>query len=954
MPNTEAAITAGARHLPAPPGLPSATGDGPPPPPHAPLRGLSSALLLLLAIGLLPALAGTAWYLNHMRVLALRDAFAQADLLAIGTTERLRWLVQDAQAVMSAIAQRPRVRAMDGADCDPLFRDYHDVSPTFKSLCLRRVDGGSLCSALQRPPSQQVVAASPWFQTAVQQPGFYASGVHPGDVTQPWAAKLTYPVKDAQGQIQALLITPVDLKQLQQRLFTLIPPGATVAVLDSEGRVLVRSVLQDERLGKPAAPGVARVLVTLLEAHRQEQRLQSQVRQFVEVGISGTRSLFVLRSVPLTEWTVVVALPEDATLQTYRASRNSGLLAIALILLAAAAAAWRVSRAILVPIRGLAQAARSMAKGATVAAAPESGPREIREVAREFNRMVRDIADSAAQLRASEKHYRMLIENLPVAVVSYTADGGVETVNLSASQMLQSGALPLSGLAVSASDWLFLDLAGLPLPPDQHPVQRVLRSAGPMPAQALAIALAGTHGEPTGPPTWVVVTAHPQIGSDGRVLRVILVLVDATTAHHAEQFRIAKEAAEAASRAKSAFLSRVSHELRTPLNAINGFSELMLTDTQLGAKSRTWVGHVLKAGRHLLLLIDQILDLTRVETGPLAEMTAPVPLWALLEECLAICSPLAQARGVVLQLQAPAPGDFDATGLWVQGDATRLRQVLMNLLSNAIKYNRRNGQVQLSVRCLSAAPGEPDIAVEVCDTGLGLSEAQIENLFQPFNRLGAEHRGIEGNGLGLLISRMLAQSMRGDIRVRSVLAGGSCFTVVLHRAAPGLSGTGPVDGALPPAAAPVAAVRRRQCVLYIEDNVLNRALMRQILALRDDIDLFEAVDGAQGLQLAAERHLDLVLIDIGLPGLDGFAVLEQLRQLPDRAATPCWAVTADTSPATASRAAREGFDRLITKPVSVAALLAALESLARPATGGSGPVAQGGPPAPGGASPVAD
>ena len=740
---------------------------------------LSAGLLLLLAIGLLPALAGTAWYLVHMRELAQRDAFAQAELIATGTAERLQWRLRDALAMMASVADRPRVRALDARLCDPIFQEIRSVSPGYRALALRRLDGSTVCSELANPPPQQEVAAAAWFRTAVAQEGFHASDVHADTVNQQWAARLTLPVRDDSGQRTGLLIVPVDLKQLQQRLFAQLPATATVAVVDGSDRVLLRSQLQDERVGKRVGKRAADSVVRVLDELRLERARQppgaSVSRQFVELGTGGVRNLFVVRNVALTDWFVVSALPEAQTLAGYHASRDRSLAAIAGVLLLAGLAAWRVSRAILVPIQALAGAAHSRAVGVASAPAPETGPREIRDVAREFNRMVQATDEAHERLQASENRYRTLILNLPVGVLCYSAEGKVELFNDRACILLGMSPAQLESCNAHHMPWRLLDDQGRPLQPPADPARRVLGSHSTLAPEILGV----NDGAPDAAQTWIMVTGYPQFDSQGQLLRAILVFVDVTTQRHTEQMRVAKEAAEAASKAKSAFLSRVSHELRTPLNAINGFSELLLSDDRLDAGAKSKLRHVLNAGRHLLSLIEQIMDLSRQESGQALPQMRPVALWPLLEECVALLVPLAQARRVTVELRSSGPAAQAAT--WVQGDKTWLRQVLMNLLSNALKYNHEGGHVTLELRAPAAAgPGAAALRLDVVDTGPGLSVEQQADLFQPFNRLGAENTGIQGHGLGLLISRQLAQAMGGDITVASAPGQGSCFSLQLQ------------------------------------------------------------------------------------------------------------------------------------------------------------------------------
>jgi len=774
--------------------------SAPPEQPAAPFMrrrpyGLRTGLLVMLAIGLVPALAGTAWYLRHLRDIAVTEAFNQAIFVANDTSERIRWLLQDTQAMLAAVASRPKVLAMDSSDCDSIFHDFRDLSPAFKALSLRRIDGSSVCSELLLPPSQQSVLAAPWFQSASKQTSFHVSDVHVGTVRDEWTARLTFPVVSRDGRVVGLLVTPVNLQQLQQRLFASVPPGTVVAVVDSSDKVAVRSTLQEQRVGKLAAEGVVRELDALRRDRAVVGGDTPLTRNFAEIGIEGSRRLFAVRTIPLTKWAVVAALDERETLEGYLKSRNRALAAIVGLLALVAFAAWRVSRGILVPIDGLSRAARGVAAGDNSRRAPLSGPREIREVAHEFNRMVVATDESAQRLRASESHYRTLIQNLPVAVVSHLADTSIEVFNHRACSLLRMTHEQMQGRKALDPAWHFVDPRGERLSPEAYPVSRVLNARSPMAAEVLgivseedparaapaaAVTVPGTDTTPAGPVphTWVMVTAYPQFDVSGTLVRAIVVFVDVTTQRQNEELRVAKETAEAASKAKTAFLSRVSHELRTPLNAINGFSELMLTDPSAPEGTRTGAQHILNAGRHLLSLINQILDLTRIESGQSDPAVTVVALHPLLEDCLAICNPLAEARGVTLELAGCGEEPADGAAA-VLGDHTHLRQIMINLLSNGIKYNRPGGRVTVQVQ---AGPAVGTVAVEVADTGLGLSPAQLEQLFQPFNRLGAENTGIEGHGLGLAISRALALAMGGDIAVESEPGQGTRFTVHLRAA----------------------------------------------------------------------------------------------------------------------------------------------------------------------------
>jgi PAS domain S-box-containing protein len=288
---------------------------------------------------------------------------------------------------------------------------------------------------------------------------------------------------------------------------------------------------------------------------------------------------------------------------------------------------------------------------------------------------------------------------------------------------------------------------------------------------------------PDGSLRWLRGSATPQRGVDGAVLWHGYI-EDVSELHELEHARLARTAAEAASRAKTEFLSRMSHELRTPLNAVLGFAQLLQIDAAepLGTRQRRHVGLIRESGEHLLRMISELLDLTRVEAGRLDIVTTEFALAPLLRECVDMLQPQADAAGVSIVLEAPEgaglAGSAGAT-LGVRADRTRLKQALANLLSNGVKYNRRGGTVRLSAKA-----SRKGIVIAVADDGAGIAAKDLKALFQPFNRLAQHHSGIEGTGIGLALSRALVREMGGEIEVRSRLGAGSTFSVTLPRGAP--------------------------------------------------------------------------------------------------------------------------------------------------------------------------
>ena len=368
--------------------------------------------------------------------------------------------------------------------------------------------------------------------------------------------------------------------------------------------------------------------------------------------------------------------------------------------------------------------------------------------------------------------------------------------------------------------------------------------------------------------------------------------------------------AERANKAKSQFLSSMSHELRTPLNAVLGFGQL-LAQQPLSADQQHQVVEILRGGRHLLALINDLLDLGRIDAGELEVVCEAVDARAAVDECLGLMAPLAREHGVTLEHRRRGDG-----ALPVHADPRRLRQVLLNLLSNAIKYNQPQGMV-----FVEAEPVAGGIELRVHDTGPGLSEDAQQRLFRPFERLGAGRGPVDGTGIGLALSRDLVQAMGGQIGVVSAPDHGSTFWFRLPPAA----GTPPLAAATP-AAAPLAAGARLRA-LYIEDNPVNLMLMAAML--EDELELETEADPLRGLARAQAAPPDLVLLDIQLPGIDGYEVLRRLRADPRTQGIPVVAVSANAMRADVAAGQAAGFQAYLTKPVDLDHLLATVREVTR-------------------------
>jgi signal transduction histidine kinase/CheY-like chemotaxis protein len=389
--------------------------------------------------------------------------------------------------------------------------------------------------------------------------------------------------------------------------------------------------------------------------------------------------------------------------------------------------------------------------------------------------------------------------------------------------------------------------------------------------------------------------------------------LEAIVRDRTRQLTAARDVAERANRAKSEFLSRMSHELRTPMNAVLGFAQLLALDATLASRPREFLDHIMRAGKHLLHLINDVLDLAHVESGRMSLSPEPLPIDDILREVIALMKPLALQHGVTIELAALP----DAV---VRGDRLRVKQVLLNLLSNAIKYNRPGGWVRIGGE--PAAPGMQRVVV--ADSGQGIGPEGMAQLFEPFARLGAEHGAIEGTGIGLSITRRLVEMMGGAVGATSQAGVGSRFWIDLPTdrlaAAPAL----PVE---PETAEGAALGDRPACVLYVEDNPANLALVQQIVDRHAGVRMISAPSGTLGFGLAISHRPDLILLDIHLPDMSGHAVLQKLRAHPETRTIPVVAVTANAMPDDAARAREAGFDEYMTKPLDIRRFDAMLQRL---------------------------
>ncbi|MDQ3914421.1 MAG: ATP-binding protein [Actinomycetota bacterium] len=495
----------------------------------------------------------------------------------------------------------------------------------------------------------------------------------------------------------------------------------------------------------------------------------------------------------------------------------------------------------------------------------------------------------------NELHPSEILEACPDIVAVVTPDGRVEYLNRAATELLG-----YEKAIFDDSPW------NLMVHPDDRPQlahlwEVVLTSEEPSEARWRV-----RHAD--GRFVWIDCRMRRLTGDHGdpSARAVVIVAREATSQielGHALQ--AAKEEAERANRAKSDFLSRMSHEFRTPLNAILGFTQLLELE-DLDREQEESVKEIHRGGAHLLELVDEVLDISRIEAGKVSFDIEPVHVATAFEESASMVGPLAAQRGISFETDVPA------AGVYVSADAQRFKQVLLNLLSNAIKYGKDGGEVSLRSRIDD--PGW--VCVEVQDTGVGIPPEHMDRLFLPFDRLDAERTNVAGAGLGLALTKRLVESMGGRISVDSAVDRGTTVTVELPRA------QDPRDSVT---AGDDAATTH---VLYIEDNPANRRLVERLLERhRPRLALTTADGGVTGLDLARAQRPQIVLLDVNLPDIHGREVLRRLKEDPQTSDIHVVVLSADSSRERIAQMMEEGAADYVTKPIDVDRLLTVLDAI---------------------------
>jgi len=859
---------------------------------------LRTRLVLLVLLPVVPMVALSLYSFTVQRGQALTHGRAEALRLARGAAEEQQGLLAGARDLLAALAQHPPVLARDAAGCAALVANL--MSPFFVNLAVAAPRGEVFCSAVT-PRGRVTMAGRPEFRRAVERKTFVLGRYGRDPITGRATLPTAYPVLDGSGRVVGVAAAALDLGWLAQSAEKIVlPEGATVTVFDADGVILAGAPKPGAAVGRRIEDGAVRQAIL---AGRSDATAQSDDHEGVShlIGLTAVGAVADSGAVYVS-----VGIPTAVALAEVRRTLAGGLAALSLVAVLAVLGAWATGNALILrPVRTLAGTVERLRTGDLTARSGLGGVGEVGALGRAFDEMADSLDRHLAErkraeeaLARSSREFGLILRAAGDGIFGLDLRGHATFVNPAASAML---------------GWAAEELVGQPI----HGMIHHTRPDGSADDhEDCPIYAAFTDGvvhrgddevfwRKDGSSFPVAYTSTP-IREGGKISGAVVVFNDITERRRVQVARLAQEAAEQANRAKSEFISRMSHELRTPLNAILGFAQLLEMDA-LAADQRDSVNQILKAGRHLLDLINEVLDVARIEAGRLGLSPEPVAVQEVVRESLALVAPLAASQEIRLG-EAPAGRDWH-----ILADRQRLKQVLLNLLSNAVKFNRRGGSVDVTFEPTS----DDRLRINVRDTGPGIAPERMAQLFTPFERLGADQQGIEGTGLGLALSKRLVEALGGTLGLKASEGGGSTFWVEFPLAErPELAAT---TGAVP--LHPAGHAPDGRTILYIDDNLSNVGVIRGLLAHRPGVTLLPAMQGRLGLDLAREHQPHLILLDLHLPDIPGEEVLRRLQEQPETRQIPVVVISADPTGSQAQRLRDAGAVAYLAKPLEMQKLL---------------------------------
>lgn len=869
---------------------------------------LRSILLVMIAAAS-PLLVLVGYNALEARKDAEQRAYAVLKARADRAAQEVQSALDQADHLVAFMAGRERLQALDPNACNSLVRGVAAPDSLYTNVGLFDALGNAVCTAVPRAVRTNF-ADSSWFREGFAKGDLYLSPEQRGALSGKRVMYLTRPVISTTGEKVGLIALALDLDALNQRLHFLGGDGFSVTVRQGR-RILMRVPMPERWVGQPVpehilnAPDLPTVPVKIAP------------------GLEGKMRAFTVTPIPRYALESVAGMPERAVYEeAHQAAWRSAFIAAAALLLGLVTA-WAAARRLVLSVESVGETASRLRAGESNVSADTRLPSVFGDVAREFNRLIdvslqrttdlERVAFEAVRLR---RFYQALSET-GQAIARHADKSELFAVVCSACTkgQLANGAWLIEH---TSEGWVIAARAhdGTMVPEEVALIglaQRAGRRSDPWVERLPNIGETAVLplGADSPHPSVLVLVAQTPGWFDAEIAMLLAELgrdlsmgLDLQLARGRQRALVA---AEASNQAKSSFLSHVSHELRTPLNAVVGFAQLSAERpaAQTDEALQSYLRHVLTAARHLKLLIDDLLDVSRIDLGKLTVEFVDVDVAELVRTAAELQKPAASEHGVSVKLISTTP-----TQLWMQTDPGRLRQVLTNLVSNAIKYNRPGGEVRVGVHREEGA-----VCIRVQDNGQGMSDAQLDGLFVAFNRLGRERSSVEGTGIGLFITKKVVELLGGHLTVKSRVDVGTTVTVALTDRPPA------TDHLERHAVQPVGRSEADQLaglsgtVLYIEDNPVNALLVQQWFRVHTHADVVVAETGADGVSIARQRRPDLVLLDMQLPDMHGLQVLRALKDADATSHLPVVALSANAMREDVEAARREGVVDYWAKPI---------------------------------------
>jgi len=825
-------------------------------------------------MAVMPAIGLLMFSGQALRQVELQNAINDATHIADTLTIKQQAMATETSRILSTLAVIPEVGAA-GEDCSKILTVTLAKMANFTNIGVADQQGDVVCSAVPLPSAVNI-ADRGYFQRAIQNGEFSVGEVQVGRVTGKPAVNFGYPIEEG-GKIKAVIYAAVDLDQFAGFTDSMdLPQGTEVSIIDQNG-----SLISGNFVAKPEIS--MHVLLTKLAEEGKAIVFPSPVDGVDRYYISHS-----IGSVPGGSVDLLVGFPYDQILAGSATTSRNTMITMILASLLSIGIAWVFGE--LAFTRRL---IRMLEVAKRISTGDLSARSEMRVGKSEVSQLVLAVDDMAENLqeraRINEERAKLLDASHD-AIILRDRSGAVRSWN--------KGAEGMFGYSEEEAVGKFLpDLLKTAYPGSLDEIEWRCITEKYWEGELVHIHKNGE--KVVAASRWTSL-----VDQRGRVYAILESHTDIRGLKQAEIDRIAREVAEQASQSKSEFLGRMSHEFRTPLNAILGFGQLLEMD-ELGGQQSEAVDQILNSGRHLLGLINEVLDIARIESGRLALNFEPIKVEDAVQEAFNLIRPLADGRGLKMSLKLPSSSD-----VFIMADRQRFKQVLLNLLSNAVKYNRPGGKIHVEGSLTVAG----FLRLDVHDTGDGIPAVKMARLFQPFDRLdrGDDHQ--DGTGLGLALSRGLMEKMNGRLWAESVIGEGTVMRVELPLVTEKLKENlmAEVDEHIRE-----ENISKGGVVLYVEDNLANVQLVEAIFSRLPVVRLLTAMQGKRAMDLAREEKPDLILLDVHLPDINGAEVLRWLKSKKETRRIPVVVISADAMPAQVDTMMNLGSKKYLTKPIVV-------------------------------------